>query len=415
MRQLSIIIIILITAIFTFGQSAKSLYEQSGRVSFGESYGEQFKKISEEEEKKEEQLRRVQTDMRQVILERAIDPNEYIVGPGDVFGVDIILMENINKELIISPTGEILIPSVGVVNVDKMTLKEAIKRIESAIKKVYPSADVNVVLVNLRTFQIQIAGAINKPGFYIITSITRLHDIIDLAEGFQQFAREFCIEVIRNDGKVEIINYFNFQLNGDLKSDPSFVEGDRIFVPFGIPDKESVVLRGAISGSGYDIIEPDESLGQFLRRQAKFIETADLENVTITRKESGSQTILSISPADFFSTTLKAGDAIDILAERSVSVNGFVQSPGSFYFFPGYTALDYINMAGGNSIEGDIDRTIVRHLDGNIENISSATLQRGDVIIVPRSWKNVAYGELSVLQIIVSVSTVILTFIAAMK
>ncbi|MDD5231590.1 MAG: hypothetical protein PHC43_09695, partial [Candidatus Marinimicrobia bacterium] len=116
-----------------------------------------------------------------------------------------------------------------------------------------------------------------------------------------------------------------------------------------------------------------------------------------------------------FSTTLKAGDAIDILAERSVSVNGFVQSPGSFYFFPGYTALDYINMAGGNSIEGDIDRTIVRHLDGNIENISSATLQRGDVIIVPRSWKNVAYGELSVLQIIVSVSTVILTFIAAMK
>jgi len=412
MKQIYVLLIIAILFSSSLGQAFKT----SGSQKSYKSYGKMFEQGTEKEKSTTgEQLKEISIPREIVVLEKVISPKEYIVGPGDVFGIDIILTENINLELMVTPTGDILIPSIGKIKLSGLTLDKALSLSKEKINEVFPSAKVSVALLNLRTFKIQIAGAVLKPGFFKVTAVSRLNEVIELAEGFDQFAREFDIQVIRNNSQIETFNFFNYRLEGDLKHNPTFLEGDRIFVPFGEPDKESIVIRGAVFGTGYDIIEENETLGYYLRRQALFLENADLDNVVITRKESDSLTVLKVFPQDFFSTYLKPGDAIDILSERGISVNGFVRSPGSFYFYPGYSSLDYINMAGGNTVEGDVEKAIVRHLNGNIENISFATLKRGDVIIVPRSWKNVAFGELSVLGIVVSFSTVILTFIAAMK
>jgi protein involved in polysaccharide export with SLBB domain len=377
-------------------------------------------RLFEQETEKEkalamEHMGEIEVPKEVIVLEKVISPQEYIVGPGDVFEIDIILTKNINLELIVSPTGDILIPSIGKIKINGLTLEQAIELIIEKTNIVYPSAKVNVALVNLRSFKIQIAGAVVNPGFYKVTAISRLNELIELAGGFNQFAREFDIKVIRNNGQVETINIFNYRLEGDLKHNPTFLEGDQIIVPYGEPNTESIVIRGAISGGGYDIIKENETLGYYLHRQAQLLSNADLENVTITRKESDSVVVLKVLPRDFFSTYLKPGDVIDILAERGISVNGFVRAPGSFYFTPGYSCMDYINMAGGNTVEGDVQRAFVRHLDGDIETVSNATLRRGDVIIVPRSQKNLIFGELSILQIFVSFSTVLLTFIAATR
>lgn len=403
MKQIKSLILIVILFSSMFGQTYKS-------------YGKMFQQETKKEDANTKgQMEEISMQKKIIILDKVISPEEYIVGPGDIFGVDIILTENITLELMVTPTGDILIPSIGKINLNGLTLEKACSLSIEKINEVYPSAKVSIALINLRTFKIQIAGAVRKPGFYEVTAISRLNDVIELAGGFDQFAREFNIQIIRNNGQIEICDIFNFNLKGDLTDNPTFLEGDRIFVPFGEPDKESIVIRGAVFGTGYDIIKENETLGYYLRRQALFLENADLDNVVITRKEADSLIVLKVFPQDFFSTNLKPGDAVDILSERGISVNGFVRSPGSFYFYPGYSSLDYINMAGGNTVEGDVKKAIVRHLDGNIENISSANLKRGDVIIVPRSWKNVAFGELSVLGIVVSFSTVLLTFMAATR
>jgi len=150
-----------------------------------------------------------------------------------------------------------------------------------------------------------------------------------------------------------------------------------------------------------------------LVRRAKFSTNANLKSVTITRMENGKELFMTVFPKDFHKTVLKPRDAIDILSERGVSVNGFVQTPGGFSFFPGYTYLDYINMAGGNTVEGDVDKATVRHLDGTIEKGKEAEVKRGDVIIVPRTRMYVLFGDMSALQILSAVTTVVLTFIAA--
>jgi len=349
-------------------------------------------------------------------LEEVVDPATYIVGPGDKFGLNILTNENISLSLVVSPTGDLLIPSVGIVNIACKTLAEAIIYVKDFVKsQAYPNAKVDMTLLNIRQFQIQISGAVSKPGFYSITPLTRLHEIVEQAEGFHQFAQEYNIKISRANGDNTVINYLDFLRNGSLASDPTFLEGDKIFVPFGDVEKEGIVIRGSISGRGYDIIQKGETLGEFLQRRARFSEKADLESVTITRIVNGKEKFLTIFPKNFKTTVLKPGDAIDILSERGVSVNGFVQAPGGYSFFPGYTCSDYINLAGGNTIEGNPDKAIIRHLDGIIEKGQAVLIRRGDVVVVPRTNKSVLFGDSSILQIVSSITAVILTYIAATK
>ncbi len=348
--------------------------------------------------------------------EQVIDPDTYIIGPGDKFTLNILTAENINMTLLVSPTGELLIPSVGVIAVAGKPLSNVITEVEQfIIQEAYLNAKVNLSLLTLRNFKIQITGAVNIPGFYIVNPTTRLHEIIEYADGFHQFAREFDIVIKHMDDSNSSIDFFNYWSDGDLEHNPTFLEGDVIRIPFGDIKSEGIVIRGSVDNRGYDIIKSGETLERYLWRRTKFNENASLDDIVITRKGNNGLEFNSISLEQFSTTILQAGDIIDILSERGVMVNGFVQAPGGYKYNSGFLAGDYISMAGGNSIEGDPEKVFTRHLDGSTEKGQMVVVQRGDVIIVPRTTKNVIFGEMSLLQVIASLASLILTYIAATK
>ena len=167
-------------------------------------------------------------------LESAISPDKYILGPGDELGISIIMGENLTLPTKVTPTGDLFIPSVGLVNVSGQTLDEARKKIKAfIIENAFPSAKVSIALLNIRKFQIQVVGAVNSSGFKEISALDRLDKIIFNSEGFHPLAKEFDISIERGNGEKEKINFLNFLREGDLKSNPTFLEGDIIHVPFG--------------------------------------------------------------------------------------------------------------------------------------------------------------------------------------
>ena len=348
-------------------------------------------------------------------LERAIDPVTYVLGPGDELGLNILTSENITWPLIVSPSGKLLIPSVGVINVGGKTLQQGINIVKQFIKeRAFPNAQVSMTIVNIRRFQLQVSGAVNRPGFVKVTPVMRLHEVVRKAGNFHQLAREFDITVRSISGEEYKVDYLQFILNGNLEHNPTFQEGDKLIIPFGDVEKEGVVIHGALSGRGYDIIAPSETLENFLWRKARFRENADLENVIITRQKNGKEEHLRIQPERFSSIVLKPGDTIDILRERGVSVNGFVQIPGGFQYFPGFTAADYINLAGGNTTEGNPNRVLIRHLDGSSNRGQDVLVRRGDIIVVPRNLKSSIFGDSSLLQIGTALLTVYLAYLATL-
>ncbi len=351
--------------------------------------------------------------LEDLVFERVIDPNEYMLGPGDEIGLNIQTALNQTFLISITPTGDLLIPGVGVCHVSGLSLTEGMEVVKRyVLGQAYPSARVSMVLVKPRHFLLQVTGAVQQPGFATVTPTSRLSDVIEGVGQFHQLAKEFEIEITRAQGEVEIIDFHKYILFGELTSNPTFYEGDRIKVPFGQVDKSGIVVRGSIMGAGYDIISENETLGSYLRRKVVYGESADVRNITLTRMVDGKTQHLVISPKHFDETILLAQDEINILWERGVMVNGFVKVPGGFSFYPGYSVADYISLAGGNLEFGDPRRVTVTHLDGDTERGNDVIVKRGDVIYVPRNRKDILIGNSSILGVFTALSTLYLTYLA---
>ena len=68
------------------------------------------------------------------VIDRIVDPDKYIVGPGDELHINIISSnETFDHSLVISPTGQLLIPSAGMVNCNKLKLSQLVKEIKKEI------------------------------------------------------------------------------------------------------------------------------------------------------------------------------------------------------------------------------------------------------------------------------------------
>ena len=107
------------------------------------------------------------------VLEQVIDPNEYIVGPGDIFGVNIDAMENMYFNITVGPTGDLLIPGVGSENISGLILIKCIDILKHRINETFQNARIDISLINIRTFKVQIIGAVNNPGFAKISALTK--------------------------------------------------------------------------------------------------------------------------------------------------------------------------------------------------------------------------------------------------
>ena len=112
------------------------------------------------------------------ILELPINEDEYVIGPGDVFRMNIISSDNISiHSLTVSPTGDLLIPSFGLVDIDGLSLRSAIKAQQRKVLKSNPTAKVHIQLSQMRQFKIKVIGHLRNPGYYNITPVTRVSDI----------------------------------------------------------------------------------------------------------------------------------------------------------------------------------------------------------------------------------------------
>ena len=65
-------------------------------------------------------------------IDKLIDPDTYILGPGDLLGINIISTMNVSLPIRINPIGEIMIPSVGVLDVSEISITEAKNKISDS-------------------------------------------------------------------------------------------------------------------------------------------------------------------------------------------------------------------------------------------------------------------------------------------
>lgn len=165
-------------------------------------------------------------------LEGTVNPESYILGPGDVLGVQIISAEVMGYSVRVLPSGEVVIPSVGAIEVSGNSLSMARIKIEDYVKNTtFSNSQVSITLQGVRRMMIQVTGAVHNPGFTEVTSVSRLLDAIELAGGVQKYSEPNMIHLHRKGDNLQF-NPADFLVHGNLDQNPNLIEGDIVIVPF---------------------------------------------------------------------------------------------------------------------------------------------------------------------------------------
>ena len=322
------------------------------------SLGQIKKEIKDEEERP-----KVPTRIEDALtLERAVDPDEYIMGPGDKLIISF-WEEYSFQEIVVTPEGNILIPHVGSVKVTGITLSEAKRIIKDELLKRYRKPDFSVTLSSLRKFKVSVAGAVEQPGTYSAFAHERISEIIQRAGGFTDSSSQRNIIVKRSDETELNVDIGMFLIMGDKSKNPHALDGDVIFVPILEDTLYHYGIYGSVRAPGeYEYAEGD-SLLDLINLAHGLTSDANISSAEITRFNPDNQTTFNIlvSLGELLAEgkrelnlPLKPDDRVFIRSipkyhqKNQVSILGEVLYPGIYAIQEGETKLtDLVRMAGG--------------------------------------------------------------------
>ncbi|MCC3426468.1 MAG: SLBB domain-containing protein [Microcoleus sp. PH2017_01_SCD_O_A] len=176
----------------------------------------------------------------------------YTLGAGDRIQMDIFNVPEYsgpNGQHQVQADGSLSLPLIGSLGVAGMTLEQASNAVKERYGKYLKRPWITLKLLAARPLQIAIAGEINRPGAYTISSAagpggtseqigTQMPTIsraLRLAGGITQSAdvRQIKIRRPQRNAAEQIISVDLWELlqNGDLRADMTLRDGDTIFIP----------------------------------------------------------------------------------------------------------------------------------------------------------------------------------------
>jgi len=328
-------------------------------------------------------------DVSKILIDKKIDPDEYIVGPGDMMTVYLWGELDQDFPLSVHPEGYVIVPTVGTVQVSDIPLSLAKERIEEKVREKYEDIEITIALVEPRRFRVFVSGVIVNPGMYSAHALLRVSDLLvetqrsrGLALGVAETALEFergglisrsqletrgakrgsskrSIKIYRGDSEIPV-DLLAFEKTGDLKSNPYVAGGDHIYVP---PYQGDIMIIGEVNNEGIFEFKEGDRIADLVVFGGGLTVIADSSNANLVRFTEGGDELINI-PIDIYDAVfhnpddpryrLKESDRLFVQTKYKykvlahVTVDGQVKYPGSYAIIPHESTLtQIIGMAGG--------------------------------------------------------------------
>ena len=313
----------------------------------------------------QEQLTRFPSAGEMIPLEGAVDAEQYIVGPGDLFDISVGGPQPLLAPTAVSADGYLIVPEAGAVQVGGLSLQEARSRAKQALRESFENVRVEIALAQPRQFYVHVSGAVPFPGRYLATPVGRLAGVLSLAYAdttraptgnltFRPALRNVLI--VHTDGTRETVDLLRYHATGNTEHNPYLRDGDIVSVPAFDPDYGSVFISGNVAFPGIYDHRPDDTLSDLLALATGQETPGYARQVRLTRVlDDGSVEAEIYDVAALFGdeeVQVLARDQVHVLAEETVrgvaDIDGWVQYPGAYPILSGETTLqDLVALAGG--------------------------------------------------------------------
>jgi polysaccharide export outer membrane protein len=309
---------------------------------------------------------RSSTSQFQPNLAGPVDEN-YRLGPGDRLVLILTGDAEASYTLDVAREGFIVVPQVGQLYVNNLTLGELNVMLGSRLSRAYSgirtgSTRFSVHVARLRMNQVFVVGDVERPGSYGVASSGTALTALYAAGGPTINGSLRRIEVRRAGKVVDVLDVYDYLVRGDASHDVRLQSGDIVFVTVHGPRARLVgeVIRPAT----YEL-KPGEGLPQLLEAAGGFTASAARRRVFVERIVPASErnllgndrTSIDLSAegvANGFGpqVPLHDGDLVRVfpISERvrnRIVVQGNVHTPGPQGLAPGMMLSAALQGAGG--------------------------------------------------------------------
>jgi polysaccharide biosynthesis/export protein len=144
------------------------------------------------------------------LSEIKLEPH-YIIQPNDMLEVFVWQEPQLTRKVLVRPDGFISIPLVQDIQASGITPVELKAQIEKKLKEYLPAPNVTIVVEAIQSYRIFVVGKVQKPGGLTVEKPVTVLQALSLAGGFQDYAKESEIVVIRTDSKKSVVLNFNYR------------------------------------------------------------------------------------------------------------------------------------------------------------------------------------------------------------
>jgi len=299
------------------------------------------------------------------ILDVATPPS-YVLGPGDEVIITVWGDTKLYYQLPVNREGNVLVPDIGPVGANGMTVQQLKDKMIKRMTAVYSSlrngrrgatSFLDVSLGKLRTIQIFVLGEVQKPGGYAISSLSTAIYALYLSEGPTINGSLRNIQIVRGGNVAGILDFYDYALRADNSKDIRLQDGDIVFVK---PVGTRAGVAGFVLRPGMYEVKENENLGTLLEFAGGLRFDAYFQRIHVERlipfdeRKNYSKNFLDFDL--HFSTYKEAveskfkirnGDIISVfkvglIPENRVTVTGNVKKPGVFQLKPGMCVKDIL-------------------------------------------------------------------------
>jgi polysaccharide biosynthesis/export protein len=280
--------------------------------------------------------------------------SNYLLGPGDEILLTLWGETQLYLPLTINREGNVVIPNVGPVVAQGVTIEALKSRLMQRMTAIYSglkggAANANTWLDvstgKLRTIQVFVLGEVTKPGGYAISSMSTSFLALYVAGGPTINGSLRDIDVLRNNKLISQIDFYDYVLHGDKSKDIRLQDGDVVFVH---PVGKRVALAGNVIHPAIYETKTKETLNELIVMAGGLQVNAYSDRVHVERIIPFSQRKLylrNILDIDLPFASVEAllnsnfelenGDIVSVLMinnflQNRVQISGNVKKPGIF-------------------------------------------------------------------------------------
>ncbi len=138
-----------------------------------------------------------------------VDPKTYLIGPEDVLHIEVFRDQDMTRSVNVRPDGKITMPLIGDIQAEGLTPERLTATMKEALSQFNKSPEVTISVWQINSKSFTVTGRVNRVGKWPLVTPIKVFDAIGLAGGFQDFANQKNIQIIRGAQRLSF-NYKDY-------------------------------------------------------------------------------------------------------------------------------------------------------------------------------------------------------------